>query len=218
MVDRADAPKLNGGPLAGRRFGRPVMRAVSSASASNPRSASLTASEVGNALVSFGSIKATEVPFVTSLKNLPRSNFPKSERLYSARISPSAFFINYPFRACDTPCTDDPNAARAVAMRNRQQPPKTRHAERYVTGLAVRMVRVMTRHSKLIKKYRSGLVERYAMLLEIGRGFWRIPLELHHRVALSPLRITRSQPACATVHGARPRAAQRWVAPGHSMT
>ena len=30
------------------------------------------------------------------------------------------------------------------------------------------------------------------MLLEIGRGLWRIPLELHHRAALTPLRATHS--------------------------
>ena len=90
-------------------FDRPVMRAVSSASKSMPRSASFTASDVGNAFASLGSIRATEVPLVAALKNLPRSSLEKSERLYSDRISGSTFFINFSFRTGDPSSTDDSN-------------------------------------------------------------------------------------------------------------
>jgi hypothetical protein len=60
--------------LEAARLVRPVMRAVSSASASSPRSASLTASDVGKDLASVGSFKATAVSFAASLKNFPLSN------------------------------------------------------------------------------------------------------------------------------------------------
>jgi len=49
-----------------RALARRVMRAVFSVRASNSCSASLTASEVGNAFAMAGSSKATEVPLATS--------------------------------------------------------------------------------------------------------------------------------------------------------
>ena len=100
------------------RVERLVMREARLLIASKPDSASFTACEVGNAFAFSGDSNTTVVPFVTSAWNFPRSNFAKSERLYSGRISTLALFIEFPLAARHTACTENSNSTRSVRVVN----------------------------------------------------------------------------------------------------
>jgi len=53
----------------------------------------------------------------------------KSERLYSDRISPLAFFIEFPFAASHATCTENANGTGSVSMMDRDQTAKARLTE-----------------------------------------------------------------------------------------
>lgn len=84
------------------RVARDVRRAEERASFISPRRALFTASSLGKTFATCGSSTITFVEVRTRLAYLPRTNSPRSDRLYSGRSqslsSDLPFFINFPLK------------------------------------------------------------------------------------------------------------------------
>ncbi len=101
----------NGAPLVGFHFGRGGRCVVCSVSFKSLCKAALSVSDDGKAFARLGFKIATDEPFVTSAKNLPRSSFEKSERLYSERMEVTVFFTQFPLCAGDATGAEQADAA-----------------------------------------------------------------------------------------------------------
>ena len=64
-------------------------------------------------------------------------------------------------------------------MRHRKQAAKARDPKANVAGFPYRVVRIGARQGQVIKENRGPFVEGNVMLDHVGRGFWRVPSELH---------------------------------------
>ena len=112
---------------------------------------------------------------VVSVRSHPPSNSPleggrvRSVRALACGLNLMANHVEFSFRASDTPCTDEADGAGAVCMRHDKQAPKAGLPKGNIPGLSRRMVRVGTRYSQLVKKYRGALIKGNAMLGKICR-------------------------------------------------
>src|SRR5262245_25410208 len=104
---------------------RVLRRAEERATSMSPRRALFTASSLGKTFATCGSRTTTFVEARTRLAYLPRTNSPKSDRLYSGRSqslsSGLPFFINFslPFR-CESGTNDSDSFATLSVGNNKQ--------------------------------------------------------------------------------------------------
>ena len=92
---------------------RLVRRTESLATLTSPRSASFTASELGNAAATSGLKRTRLVPFEKAVKYFPRTPLPRSSRLYCFRMigRASALFVDFALGAGRSASADDPQNA-----------------------------------------------------------------------------------------------------------
>ena len=71
-------------------------------------------------------------------------------------------------------------------MRHDEQTTETRQADGDVASFSDRVIRVRAGYRKRIEKYRPRFIEGYAMLAQVGGGFFSVPFELQHRICPLP--------------------------------
>jgi hypothetical protein len=118
----------DGSPLAATQRDRPRREPARLAISAKDRNAALTAAAFGNSSATSGAMTTTLEPARSFSVYFPRTNAPKSERLYSERSSSAAavlaFLIELPFRSRRKTRGNDPNYVVILDVRDHQQTPQ----------------------------------------------------------------------------------------------
>ncbi len=150
------------------------------------RSASLTASDVGNTFATSGAI-STGVPF--ALRPAPRATTVSLEKSYSGRRSSSLnfFLIVHPFFSGRLAGADQPHSVLSLSIRDDEQATLARFAQNDEPGFLDRMVGIGEDQIQRIAKDRRRLVEGNPMLLDIGARLVIVPFKCHEAIMGPPL-------------------------------
>jgi len=93
----------------------------------------------------------------------PRTNAPKSERLYSERSSSAAGFLTFLIKLPLCPrCVasgDDSNGVVMLSVCDHEEATRGRHAKRHETPFILRMIRIIARCRQGIKEHARGFIE-----------------------------------------------------------
>ena len=142
----------------------------------------LTAAELGEIAATSASRITTLELALTRLWYFPRSSFPKSDRLYSARSSSDAdlaFFIDAPFVLCCDTCVDDSDGVTALGVRHNQKPALRGHSESDYPVFIFGVIGIGARHCQWIMKRTGGFLKCYFMLVEVLSRLDGVPFEMH---------------------------------------
>jgi hypothetical protein len=153
------------------------------ATSASDSKAEFTDAEFGKRSETLGSRTTTFELFCSRSMYFPRTNTPKSERLYSERRSSAAsllaFFIELPFSPRRFAATDDSDGIASLGMRNDEESPGGGHAKGYETPLTDRMIRVVTGGGERIKEHARSFFERDSVFPEVLSGLLGVPLKAH---------------------------------------
>ena len=134
---------------------RVVRRTESFATWTNPRSASFTASEVGNAAATSGLRRTRLVPFEYAAWYLPRTPLPRSSRLYCFRMveyRASALFVDSALGAGRAADADDSHNTSAFGVTYDEETTSLRKSKREEAALALGMIGVVEGDGQRITK------------------------------------------------------------------
>src|SRR5580692_3907262 len=125
--DLSRSHNCDGSPLAATRRDRPRREPARLAISTKDRNAALTAAAFGNSSATSGSMTTTLELARSCSVYFPRTNVPKSERLYSERSSSAAtvlaFLIELPFCSRRRTRADDPNYVVILDVCDHRQTP-----------------------------------------------------------------------------------------------
>src|SRR5262249_50161685 len=148
-----------------------VRRAEERATSMSPRKALFTASSLGKTFATYGSRTTTFVEARTRLAYLPRTNSPKSDRLYSGRSqsfsSGLPFFINFPLPFRCESGTNDSDSFATLSVGNNKQSSFRRKAKGDESAFTGGVIRIQSSGRKWITEGGCCLCERNAMLCPI---------------------------------------------------